>query len=116
MRRRPLWALLAHAFSYITIATAAVTRLPLTDAVSDSKADSKHNQDQKSDWIHDTSPVFLSITPEQGRRAAPACQKQGRSTASACETESLRGPSCSPAMRRGGSRRTSPSCRRRALL
>ena len=35
---------------------AALTRLPLADAVPDGKAQCEH--DRKGDWIHDTPPSF----------------------------------------------------------
>jgi hypothetical protein len=40
----------------LRISTAALTRLPLADAVSGGEANTK--QEQKSDWFHDTSPNF----------------------------------------------------------
>ncbi len=40
------------------IPTAAQTRFPLADALSDAKARSKDNQKDKGNLIHDTSLIF----------------------------------------------------------
>jgi hypothetical protein len=62
----PKFCAKANSILSMVVTAAAHTRLPLADAVSDGKADGKH--DRKGNWIHDTSSKFpLRITPEQGR-------------------------------------------------